>query len=218
VPGGFDLPRNRSGPSRTDPKLAPSVTDPSIAFDELLDALVDIHNVSKTDVPFRVFSNSAFSGLRTVMERLVVPNDSNADILRNRPHLKSSCRLAVLFSTLTIFLDHWAAPHEQREAQITHQLDEFQQRILANGLDRQGSVEKLWHIMITKRGWATVALEARERQTVRLMNLAKQLRVSTIDEIAGLLWVYLKDGTKGDCIDSMYAHVVERIRGELQTL
>ena len=37
---------------KNDPELAPSVRDPSVAFDELLDALADIHNLSKTNVPF----------------------------------------------------------------------------------------------------------------------------------------------------------------------
>lgn len=64
---------------------------------------------------------------------------------------------------------------------------------------------------------ATIALEARERQTVRLMSFAKQLHVGTTDEIAGLLWVYLTQGARGGCLDARYAQVVERIRGELQT-
>jgi hypothetical protein len=49
------------------------------------------------------------------------------------------------------------------------------------------------------------------------MNFAKQLHVGTIDEIADLLWVYLKEGPRGGCLDARYAQVVERIRGELQT-
>lgn len=65
---------------KKDPELVSSVGDPSVTFDELVDALADIHNLSKTNVPFRVFSNSTFSGSRNVLDRLVVPNYNNDDL------------------------------------------------------------------------------------------------------------------------------------------
>jgi hypothetical protein len=103
-----------------------------------------------------------FSGLRTVLDRLILPKYGINDLFRNRAHLRSLCRLAVFLSVLTIFLEHRTATYEQRRAQIIRQLDGFQQRTLAHGLDRRGSIEKLWHIIITKRSTITIALEARE--------------------------------------------------------
>jgi hypothetical protein len=216
VPGSLALPRHSNGISKQDTKLSLPVADPCITFDELLNTLADIHKLSKTDVPFRIFSSTKFSGMRAVLDRLIVPKYGNDDVFRNRAHLKSSCRLAVLLSVQTVFLEHRTATHEQRRAQIIRQLDDFQQRMLAYGLDRQGSIEKLLHIIMTKKSRTTVALETREWQTVRLMNLAKQLSVAMMDEVASLLWAYLTEGTRGGRLESMYAEVIKRIWGELQ--
>jgi hypothetical protein len=43
------------------------------------------------------------------------------------------------------------------------------------------------------------------------MNFAKQLHVGTIDEIAGLLWVYLKESARGGCLDARYARSLSEL-------
>ena len=155
--------------------------------------------------------------MRIVLYRLIMAKYPNDALYRNRAHLKSSCRLAVLLSILTLFLEHQSASHEQRRAGIRHQLCYFQQRMLAHDLDRQGSIEKLWHVIVTKESTTKVALEYREWHTVRLMNLAKQLSVSTMSDIADLLWAYLTEGTRDGRLEGMYAKMMERIKSEVQT-
>jgi len=49
------------------------------------------------------------------------------------------------------------------------------------------------------------------------MNLAKQLSVGTMNEIAVLLWAYLTEGTKDGRLEGMYAKMMERIKSEVQT-
>ena len=218
LPGSFVLPRSIDDTSTQDTKLSFSVSDPSIAFDELLNTLAEIHKLSVSNVLFRIFSNTSFAAMRAVLDRLIVPKYGNDEIYRDRAHLKSACRLAVLLSIETVFLEHRTAPNEQRRAEIVRKLDDLQQRMIAHGVDRQGSIEKLWHIIMTKKSKAKVALEAREWQTVRLMNMAKQLRVDTINDIANLLWAYLRHGTREGRLESMYANVVQRIKGDLQML
>lgn len=153
--------------------------------------------------------------MRTVLDRLIVAEYANDALFRNRAHIKSSCRLAVLLSILTLFLEHRNASHEQRRAEIIRQLCYFQQRMLAHDLDRQGSIEKLWHVLMTKHSTTKVALENREWHTVRLMNLAKQLSVGTMSEVADLLWAYLTEGTKDGRLEGVYAKVMERIKTEV---
>jgi hypothetical protein len=155
--------------------------------------------------------------MRTVLDRLVMAKYPNDALYRNRAHLKSSCRLAVLLSILTLFLEHRSASPEQRRAEIRRQLCYFQQRMLAHDLDRQGSIEKLWHVIMTKQSTTKVALEYREWHTVRLMNLAKQLSVDTVNAIADLLWAYLTEGTKDGRLEGIYAKMMEGVKSEVQT-
>ena len=185
LPGSLALPQRINGAGRVDTKPSLSVAELCTNFDELFDTLTDIHKLStSTNVPFRVFADITFSRMRTVLDRLIVADYSNDVLFRNRAHLKSSCRLAVLLSILTLFLEHRNASHEQRRAEIRRQLCYFQQRMLAQGLERQGSIEKLWHVIMTKQSMTKVALEYREWHTVRLVNLAKQLSVGIMGEIA----------------------------------
>jgi hypothetical protein len=204
------LPPHINGTVRVDTKPSLSVAELCTNFDELLNTLTDIHKLStSTNVPFRVFADITFSRMRTVLDRLIVAEYANDALFRNRAHIKSSCRLAVLLSILTLFLEHRNASHEQRRAEIRRQL--------AHDLDRQGSIEKLWHVLMTKHSTTKVALENREWHTVRLMNLAKQLSVGTMSEVADLLWAYLTEGTKDGRLEGMYAKMMERIKTEVQT-
>jgi hypothetical protein len=212
------LPQHINGTVRVDTKPSVSVAELCTNFDELLNTLTDIHKLStSTNVPFRVFADITFSRMRIVLDRLIVAEYTNDALFRNRAHIKSSCRLAVLLSILTLFLEHRNASHEQRRAEIRRQLCYFQQRMLAHDLDRQGSIEKLWHVLMTKHSTTKVALENREWHTVRLMNLAKQLSVGTMSEVADLLWAYLTEGTKDERLEGMYAKMMERIKTEVQT-
>jgi hypothetical protein len=210
------LPQRIDGTVRVDTKPSLSIVELCTQFDELLDTLTDIHKLStSTNVPFRVFADIAFSRMRAVLDRLIVAEYGNDALFKTRIQLKSSCRLAVLLSILTLFLEHRSAPHEQRGAEIRRQLCYFQQRMLAHDLERQGSIEKLWHVIVTKESTTKVALEYREWHTVRLMNLAKQLSVGTMNEIGDLLWAYLVEGTKDGRLEGMYARVMERIKSEV---
>jgi hypothetical protein len=218
LPGSLALPQRIDGTVRVDTKPSLSVAELCTNFDELFDTLTDIHKLStSTNVPFRVFADITFSRMRIVLDRLIVAEYANDVLFRDRAHIKSSCRLAVLLSILTLFLEHRGASHEQRRAEIRRQLCYFQQRMLAHDLDRQGSIEKLWHVIMTKHSTTKVALEYREWHTVRLMNLAKQLSVGTMNEIAVLLWAYLTEGTKDGRLEGMYAKMMERIKSEVQT-
>ena len=218
LPGSLALPQHINGTARVDTNPSLSVAELSTSFDELFNTLTDIHKLStSTNVPFRVFADITFSRMRTVLDRLIVAKYTNDAVYRDRAHLKSSCRLAVLLSILTPFLEHRSASHEQRRAEIIRQLCYFQQRMLAHDLDRQGSIEKLWHVIMTKQSRTKVALEYREWHTVRLMNLAKQLSIDTMDHIASLLWAYLTEGTRDGRLEGMYAKMMDRIKSEVQT-
>lgn len=87
---------------------------------------------------------------------------------------------------------------------------------MAHDLDSSGSVEKLWHIIMTSHDRTKAAFAEEEWHTVRMMNLFKQMNIDVVDEVANLLYGYLK-GEIGACgNDVMYTRVTQLVRRELK--
>ena len=154
--------------------------------------------------------------MRMILERLVDAEYSCNDFLRNRSRLKFSCRLAVLLYIHAMFLADHQTPEEEQSEGIRRQLGNLQRHILSHNLDRQGSIEKLWHVIMTKQGKAKATLDEEVWQTVLMMNVFKQMSLEVIDDLTILLHGYLKGNIRACGDDIMHTRVIKRVRQELK--
>lgn len=98
------------------------------------------------------------------------------------------------------------------------ELMQAQARLMNHNLDKEGSPEKAWQVLMCQAETPHLRLHSRTWPVVETMNVIKQLKGSTIDEISRLLLGWLLPETCERLEKLRYERVVLQIRLELDGL
>jgi hypothetical protein len=160
--------------------------------------------------------NSYFFGPNTPFHRLLFPSWSKEpSILPNMHHLKSICRLSVLLWISSIYIEAPITPsnHIPKDIYIPTELSLLRARALRHNFDDVGSLEHLWCILAKAEGAMTP--HERAYSVVRIMSAAKNLSMSTLDEVSDLLFGCLTDTLTTDWAVWRVPRVTEKVKSEL---
>ncbi|OAL22218.1 hypothetical protein AYO22_07262 [Fonsecaea multimorphosa] len=148
-------------------------------------------HVSRRQFKPNILHEASFSALRTVLLRLDVMqyalHEQRTPMNRLR---KSASLVSTLLFMFDVFLEvmdsaHGGAPPHK------DQLVAIQKRFVDHRIDKEGSLEKVWQVLMTQQEAPQLQLHPRSWSIVEMVNAIKHLKISTVDALSRLLLGYL---------------------------
>ncbi|OAG37098.1 hypothetical protein AYO21_08746 [Fonsecaea monophora] len=138
-----------------------------------------------------ILHEQPFAPLRTVLLRLNVMRLALHDQKTPMNRLRKTTSL---ISTLLFIFDVFQeATDSAQGGNPIHkdQLLALQQRFVDHQIDKEGSLEKAWHVLMTQQETPQLQLHPRTWSIVEMVNAIKHVNISTIDALSQLLLGYL---------------------------
>jgi hypothetical protein len=161
----------------------------------------------------------SFSPLRRALLRL---NEMRASMQDQKSPMARLRKSAALASTLLFIFDILLAgsdPAHQTPRCPQNELLRAQERLIAHGLDTDGSFEKTWSVLMTEREEPDVRLHTRAWGVVEMVNAIKHMKGSTVDGLSELLLGYLLHETRSQTVASgRYESLLVKIHAEAKGL
>ncbi|OAP55303.1 hypothetical protein AYL99_10276 [Fonsecaea erecta] len=161
---------------------------PSRLFETL--SKVHVHTSSGHFRP-NVLQETSFSALRTVLRRLNAMRRALHGQMTPMSRLRKSTSLvSTLLFIFDVCLEATDSVHGGGSLR-TDQLATVQKRFVDHRIDQEGSLEKVWQVLMTQQETPQLRLHPRTWSIVEMVNAIKHLKISTIDALSRLLLGYL---------------------------
>jgi hypothetical protein len=169
--------------------------DPYCCLASLFDILAKIQSLSTSPgLRSGIIHEERFLVLRHLLRRLAGAGHAREDqITPMRRVMNSTSLISVLLFIFDILLGGSPAGLE-RTGHCRNELLKAQQRLVDHNVDKEGSPQKAWQVLMTETEFPQVKLHPRAWYLVELVNVVKNLTASTIDALSRLLLEYLLPG------------------------
>lgn len=199
-----------------------SGVDDYYCLTRLFDTLSKIHkNMIATDSESTssILDDPVFSYLRRTLSRLYAMKRSLGHQTTPMGRLrKSAALIATLFFIFDVLLGGTDRDHQEARNR-RHELMKAQKRLMDFHLDREGSFEKVWQVLMTQQETPELRLHPRAWSVVEMVNVIKHLNAGTIETLSQLLMGYLLPETCNQPIeDFRYERMLLQITFELDGL
>ncbi|OQU98273.1 hypothetical protein CLAIMM_04082 [Cladophialophora immunda] len=169
-----------------------TVVDPSYRPSRLFETLAKVQkHVSLRRFQPNILHDVSFSPLRTVLLRLNVMRHALHGQTTPMNRLRKSTSL---LSTLLFIFDVFVEVTESTHGGASPRRDPLvavQKRFVDHRIDKEGSPEKVWQVLMTEQEAPRLQLHPRTWPIVEMVNAIKHLNISTVDALSQLLLGYL---------------------------
>ncbi|OCT48189.1 hypothetical protein CLCR_04040 [Cladophialophora carrionii] len=186
----------------------------------LFDTLSNIQRqMSSPDSLSSILHEESFSSLRKTLLRLNVERQTLAGETAPIGRLRKSVALAaILLFIFDVLLGGTDRAHQEARGRRKDLL-RAQRRLIDHRLDEEGSLEKVWSVLMTQQEEPHLQLHARAWSIVEMVNVIKHLHVPTIDALSQLLFGYLLPESRVHTTgDYRYERLLVQIHFELDGL
>ncbi|KAI1626431.1 hypothetical protein EDD37DRAFT_607996 [Exophiala viscosa] len=187
-------------------------------FARLLDRLTKIQILSTATCgsqPSSFIHEAVFTSLRRTLLRLTQTSGDQRTPMRRL--MRSASSVSILLFIFDILLGGSdTALREPKERR--NELMQAQARLIEHNLDKDGSPEKAWQVLLYQADTPHSRLHSRTWSIVEMVNVVKQLKGSTIDAVSRLLLNCLLPETREESEESTYGGIVLQIHHDLDCL
>ncbi|EXJ54602.1 hypothetical protein A1O7_09943 [Cladophialophora yegresii CBS 114405] len=186
----------------------------------LFDTLSKIQRqMSSPDTLSSILNEESFSSLRKTLLRLNVERQTLAEETTPMGRLRKSVALAAsLLFIFDVLLGGTDRAHQEARGRRKDLL-RAQRRLTDHHLEEEGSLEKVWSVLMTQQEEPRLQLHPRAWSIVEMVNVIKHLHVPTLDALSQLLLGYLLPETRShSTADYRYERLLIQIHIELDGL
>ncbi|EXJ69485.1 uncharacterized protein A1O5_07521 [Cladophialophora psammophila CBS 110553] len=220
LPGYSPIDTRMMVPAVSSPGALQTGTDVYYRPARLFDTLSKIQrHMSLPHSQANILHETSFSPLKTLLRRLNAMrhalNQQPTPINRLR---KSASLVSTLLFIFDVFLEGPDSAHRE-VCDPQDQLIAVQRRLVDHGIDKEGSLEKVWQVLMTQQEAPQLQLHPRTWPIVEMVNVIKHLNISTVDALSQLLLGYLLPETCDNAVeDFRYEKIMLQLHFELDGL